>query len=49
MERYSPNKFCTDGSRRIKEKNRDMFTGWVQNDITEFLIFLMDCMHNSLS
>jgi len=45
----SPNKFVHTVHRIAKEKNRDMFTGWVQNDITEFLIFLMDCMHNSLS
>lgn len=45
----SPNKFVHTVHRIAKEKNRDMFTGWVQNDITEFLIFLVDCMHNSLS
>ena len=28
---------------------QDMFTGFNQNDLPEFLIFVIDCFHNSLS
>jgi ubiquitin carboxyl-terminal hydrolase 8 len=45
----SPNKFVMNVHRIAREKNRDIFTGWVQNDITEFLLFLMDCLHNSIA
>lgn len=45
----SPNRFVHNVHTIARQKNRDIFTGWVQNDITEFLLFLMDCMHNSLS
>lgn len=45
----SPNKFVNKVHQIAREKKRDIFTGWVQNDITEFLLFLMDCMHNSIS
>ena len=29
-------------------KGRDLFMGFAQNDMPEFLIFLIDCFHNSL-
>lgn len=45
----SPNKFIHHVQMTAIEKNRDIFTGWVQNDITEFLLFLMDCFHDTLS
>lgn len=45
----SPNKFIHNVHTIAQLKNRDIFTGWVQNDITEFLLFLMDCFHNSIS
>ena len=45
----SPNKFVYHVQQIAREKNRDIFTGWVQNDITEFLLFMIDCIHNSLS
>jgi ubiquitin C-terminal hydrolase len=28
-------------------KGRDLFTGWAQNDLHEFLLFMIECMHNS--
>jgi ubiquitin C-terminal hydrolase len=31
------------------EKNKDIFTGWAQNDMTEFLQFITDCFHTSIS
>ena len=32
-----------------KQKNNDMFSGNEQNDIQEFLLFIIECFHNSLS
>ena len=32
----------------IAEKKNNLFTGFNQNDLPEFLIFLIDCFHNSL-
>jgi len=45
----SPNKFIFNVHQIASKKNRDIFTGWVQNDITEFLLFIIDCFHNSIS
>jgi ubiquitin carboxyl-terminal hydrolase 8 len=30
-------------------KKRDIFTGYAQNDIQEFLLFIVDCFHNALA
>lgn len=30
-------------------KKRDIFTGHAQNDVQEFLLFIIDCFHNALS
>lgn len=30
-------------------KNRDLFSGYAQNDIQEFLLFLIDCFHEAIS
>jgi len=32
-----------------KMKQRDIFTGYQQNDIQEFLLFIIDCFHTALS
>lgn len=45
----SPNKFVYGVQNLARKKNRDLFTGWAQNDISEFLLFLFDCLHNSVS
>ena len=29
-------------------KDRDIFTGYAQNDLTEFLNFIFDCFHESI-
>ena len=31
-----------------KEKKMDIFSGFAQNDVTEFLLFIIECFHNSL-
>jgi ubiquitin carboxyl-terminal hydrolase 8 len=45
----SPNKFVYNVQELAKNKDRELFTGWAQNDITEFLLFLIESMHNSIS
>ena len=29
-------------------KDKSLFTGWAQNDLPEFLLFIIDCFHNSI-
>jgi ubiquitin carboxyl-terminal hydrolase 8 len=45
----SPGKFIKTIQKVAKVKGLEMFTGYSQNDLPEFLLFLMDCFHNSLS
>jgi ubiquitin C-terminal hydrolase len=45
----SPNRFVHVVQQVAQQKGRDLFTGWAQNDISEFLFFLVESMHNSLS
>ena len=45
----SPVKFLKTIQKIAELKGLDNFTGFNQNDLPEFLIFLIDCFHNSLS
>ena len=45
----SPFKFVKTVQKLAKIKGQDMFTGFNQNDLPEFLIFVIDCFHNALS
>ena len=45
----SPAKFIKTIQKVAQIKNMDMFTGYSQNDLPEFLLFLVDCFHNSIS
>jgi len=45
----SPGKFLKTIQKVAKLKKIDIFTGYSQNDVSEFLLFLIDCFHNSLS
>ncbi len=45
----SPNRFVHFIQKIAKEKDRELFTGFAQNDLPEFLLFLIECMHNSIS
>lgn len=45
----SPKQFVLAIHYLAKNKKREIFTGWAQNDTSEFLLFMMDCLHNSLS
>jgi len=45
----SPGKFIKTIQKVSELKGNDIFTGYSQNDISEFLLFLIDCFHTSLS
>jgi ubiquitin carboxyl-terminal hydrolase 8 len=45
----SPGKFIKTIQKVAHLKNLEIFTGYSQNDVSEFLLFLIDCFHNSLS
>jgi len=45
----TPSKFVHNIQEIAKIKNKDIFTGWVQNDMPEFLLFFIECVHNSIS
>jgi len=45
----SPKKFIHTVQQIAEEKGNDIFTGYAQNDIGEFLLFMMECFHNTLS
>lgn len=45
----SPVKFVKNIQTLSKLKGIDNFTGFAQNDLPEFLCFLIDCFHNALS
>ena len=45
----SPFKFVKTVQKLAKLKGQEMFTGFAQNDLPEFLIFVIDCFHNALA
>jgi len=45
----SPGKFLKTIQKIAEIKDLDMFTGYSQNDLPEFLLFVIDCFHNSIS
>ena len=45
----SPNKFVKTVQKLAQLKDRDLFTGYSQNDLPEFLIFVVECFHNALA
>lgn len=45
----SPKRFVYFVQKMAKEKGHDLFTGWSQNDFTEFLYFVVDCFHTYMS
>jgi ubiquitin carboxyl-terminal hydrolase 8 len=45
----SPNKFVHSVHLLAMKKGREIFTGWAQNDLPEFLLFMVECMHNCIS
>jgi ubiquitin carboxyl-terminal hydrolase 8 len=45
----SPGKFIKTIQKLAQIKEMDIFTGYAQNDLPEFLLFVIDCFHTSLS
>jgi hypothetical protein len=45
----SPIKFVKTVQKLAQIKDKNLFTGYDQNDLPEFLIFVIDCFHNALS
>jgi ubiquitin carboxyl-terminal hydrolase 8 len=45
----SPGKFIGIIQRVAQIKKIDIFTGYAQNDLPEFLLFIIDCFHTSLA
>jgi len=44
-----PIKFVTTIQQVAHKKGIDIFTGWAQNDVTEFLRFVVNCFHTSIA
>ena len=44
----APKGFVITVQKVAKDKNQDLFTGYEQNDLSEFLTFLLGCFHDSL-
>ena len=44
----APKRFINIVQNISRKKNKDLFTGYAQNDLPEFLIFIFECFHNSL-
>ncbi len=44
----SPGGFIKAVQCVAKSKNRDIFTGYAQNDLPEFLLFILDTFHNGM-
>lgn len=44
-----PGKFINTMQRVARAKGLELFTGFSQNDISEFMLFVIDCLHNSVS
>lgn len=45
----SPGGFVSAMQKIARMKNMDLFSGHQQNDVAEFLMFLMDCFHTAMS
>jgi len=43
-----PGGFLTSVQKVAKIKNKHLFTGFAQNDLPEFLTFIIDCFHDSI-
>ena len=44
----SPNRYVNTVQKISKSKNIELFSGFAQNDLPEFLVFIIDAFHNSL-
>jgi ubiquitin carboxyl-terminal hydrolase 8 len=44
----SPNRYVNAVHRVSRQKGCELFSGFVQNDFPEFLVFILECFHNGL-
>lgn len=44
----SPGGFLNNVQKLAKLKDKEIFTGFAQNDLPEFLMFLIDCFHSAI-
>lgn len=44
----SPNRFIKVIQIIATKKNRDLFSGYEQNDVTEFMYFILECFHEGM-
>lgn len=44
----SPNRFIKVIQIIANKKNRDLFSGYEQNDVTEFIYFILECFHEGM-
>ena len=45
----SPGGFLSSVQKVAKIKDQPLFTGFAQNDLAEFLVFIINCFHTSIS
>ena len=45
----SPGGFLSSVQKVAKIKDKSIFTGYAQNDLTEFVGFVIDCFHSAIS
>lgn len=45
----APHKFVKTVQTVAKIKGQDLFTGYSQNDLPEFLLFIIDCFHSAIA
>jgi ubiquitin carboxyl-terminal hydrolase 8 len=45
----APHKFVKTVQHVAKVKDQELFTGYSQNDLPEFLLFIIDCFHSSIA
>lgn len=45
----SPNRFVRQVQQVAQKKGRQLFTGWAQNDLPEFLLFMVEALHNGIA
>jgi len=45
----TPGRFVGNVHDLARKKKRELFTGFAQNDMPEFLLFFVECLHNSIA
>lgn len=44
----TPGKFLSAVHRVARQKHQEIFTGFIQNDLPEFILFMIDCFNNAI-